>query len=420
MIVLNSYISLTYAQPQSLSNKNISNTKTVYSIYIDDNGIKCVGHSSGLARFDGSQWTYYTDNDYLKGKEVFDIEPDVTSHGSELWLATDYGATVAAYDIDGITSATTYTAKDDLFDNNANSVAIDTGNIRYIGVEDGVSYFINGSWDSITYNSYPTSIPPGIINDLATHNNLLYVATSEGIGRFKMDIDGITGASRWTSEYGMTPLSGNIISAYIDNNGDQWFGTDAGAEKHTGLSAKENWFLYTTSEGLVNNYINVIAEDDDGTVWFGTNGGVSKFQNDTWTNYTTNNGLISDTIFDIDFDLDGSVWFATNQGVCRLYNDEFEDIPVKINNISLIDNPEILVRIKNPNRLEIIYEPVSNDKIIIKLYNLAGILIRIKKFFPVTIETNYLSMNTGGISSGIYIIQIIQGNYSITKKIIIN
>ena len=414
------YCNLTNAISVLSINDDNHNPKAVFSIYIDENGDKWLGTMYGLARYNGSEWIYYTTADYLKGNKVYDIEPETTSHASEIWLATDYGATVAAYNIDGITAATTYTADNGLLDNNTNSLAIDTGHVKYIGIKTGVSCFYDGEWDTITYNSYPTSIPNGVINDLATHNNLLYVATSEGIGRFSMEVDGITGASRWTSEYGITPLSGNILSVYIDNEGNQWFGTDAGAEKHIGLSAKENWFLYTTAEGLVNNYVNIITEDDDGAIWFGTNGGVSKFANDTWTNYTTTDGLVSDTIYDIDFDNNGSVWFATNQGISKLFNGGFDDIPLKTKNIPT-NAPVFLIKplsISN-NTLDVIYESISMDRIIIKLYNISGTLIKTKSFHPIISEINYLSMNIGNNNSGIYIVQISQGIYSISKKIII-
>jgi len=122
----------------------------------------------------------------------------------------------------------------------------------------------------------------------------------------------------------------------------------------------------------------------------------------------------------IDFDLDGSVWFAINQGVCKLYNDEFENVPVKINNILMFDKPALSIIIKHSNRLDILYEPVSKEKIIIKLYNFYGTMVSIKSFMPANEKTIHLSMNIGDNNSGIYIVQIIQGNYSVTKKILIN
>lgn len=414
------FYNLTETISASPTGNNIPGSKAVLSIYIDENGYKWFGTMYGLAQYDGYEWTYYTTAHYLKGNEIYSIVPETTSQGTEIWLATDYGATVAAYNIDGITAATTYTIENGLLDNKTNSLAIDTGHVKYIGIKTGISYFHNGKWDSITYNAYPSNIPNGIINGLATHNNLLYVATSEGIGRFSMEVDGITGASRWTNEFGMTPLSGNILSVYIDNEGDQWFGTDVGAEKHIGLSAKENWLLYTTDEGLVNNHVNIITTDDDGAIWFGTNGGISKFANDTWTNYTTTDGLVSDTVYDIDFDNDGSVWFATNQGISQLLNGGFETLPLSTKNIPA-NVPVFLIKSSpiSSNTLDVIYESISTDRITIKLYNISGIPLKSKSFLPISAKINYLSLDIEGISSGFYIVQIIQGKFSTLSKIII-
>jgi len=400
-------------------NMENENEKAVFSVFIDNNGIKWFGTMNGVSRYDGVEWIYYSTDDYLKGGEVYDICAANSSHGPEMWFATDYGATVAAYNIDGITSATTYTTDNGLPDNLTNSVAIDSGHVKYVGISTGVSYFKDGVWDTITYSSFPESIPKGNINDLDTYDNLLYVATSEGIGRFSMEIDGITGASRWTSEYGMTPLSGNIISVYIDNEGNQWFGTDAGAEKHTGLSAKENWSVYTVKDGLVNNYVNVIAVDDDSTVWFGTNGGVSKYVDNTWTNYTIEDGLVSDTVYDIDFDKDGSVWFATNRGISRLYNDEFTEIITASHKIVNISKSFSAKAFPENNVIKLFYSPVSSDDIVLRLFSISGKLIQKTEISSYHFDSDHFSWHISSLQQGIYIIHLSQGGYSASTKILL-
>ncbi len=149
------------------------------------------------------------------------------------------------------------------------------------------------------------------VNDLAHRSDSIYIAQNGGIGRLLSGVDGITGASRWTSEYGISPLSGNINCITIDSKGHQWFGTDAGAEEHIGLKAKENWILYTTDEGLVNNFVESISEDEAGGMWFGTRGGVSRLFGGNWISYTVAEGLASDTVYDVALMRIPSGWLLT-------------------------------------------------------------------------------------------------------------
>jgi ligand-binding sensor domain-containing protein len=40
--------------------------------------------------------------------------------------------------------------------------------------------------------------------------------------------------------------------------------------KHTGNNTLENWTVFTTEDGLADNFVQAIAADDNGKYWFGT------------------------------------------------------------------------------------------------------------------------------------------------------
>lgn len=109
----------------------------------------------------------------------------------------------------------------------------------------------------------------------------------------------------------------------------------------------QQWTNFTTANsGLVNDYINSIAEDTSGNMWFGTNGGVSKFDGTTWTNYTTaNSGLVSDTVNAIAIDDQNKIWFGTMAGVSKFkngvwttYNQSNSGLASNVVNCIAIDN----------------------------------------------------------------------------------
>jgi len=57
-----------------------------------------------------------------------------------------------------------------------------------------------------------------------------------------------------------------------------------------------------------------IAVDQQGNKWFATNNGVSKLNATTFTNYTTSNGLVDNYVVSVAIDLQGNKWFGTNGG----------------------------------------------------------------------------------------------------------
>lgn len=99
----------------------------------------------------------------------------------------------------------------------------------------------------------------------------------------------------------------------VDTNNNKWFGTAAGVAKFDNT----NWTVYSTANGLIDNYTSCIAVDKNNNIWVGTGLGVSKFNGSTWTNYTSSDGLIDNSVVYIATDIDGSVWFATTVGVSK-------------------------------------------------------------------------------------------------------
>ena len=84
------------------------------------------------------------------------------------------------------------------------------------------------------------------------------------------------------------------ISIHQDRSGTAWVGTFGG-----GLckldEASRAFTCYTELDGLPNNVIYGILEDDQGNLWLSTNQGLSQFHPQTraFTNYTTTDGLQS-------------------------------------------------------------------------------------------------------------------------------
>jgi len=201
-------------------------------------------------------------------------------------------------------------------------VTFGKGPLRWFGTDKGIAALSGNKWLTLSYDD---TYPPGMFRDfpitsMATNpaGDSLYVATDgAGVARvYRNDVDGISGASVYAQWGPIIIPSDKVYSIYIAPDGTKWFGTDQGVATHKGNNTLENWTVFTTAEGLVNNFVQAITADKKGNLWFGTKGGgISVYDGAKWTSYTTSNGLNSDNILCLATDNDGAIWIGTDNGV---------------------------------------------------------------------------------------------------------
>jgi ligand-binding sensor domain-containing protein len=324
----------------------------VRTIFIDRYNAKWIGTDKGLCRFDGTTWKTYSSDDKIGNSPISDIALQYTKfYGDEIWIATSSGASVAAINIDGITSATTYSKKSfPLLSDSIIAVAVDTGGTRYLASSNGITWFKGNKWGIITSDSLSSSIPAEPILSLFARNDSLYIGTQGygyakgGVGRIQMTVDGITGASIIQGPY-CGNLNNAVHSIFIDSKARQWFGTEGGLFEHVGEIYKGAGWLqtFTRDSGLCGDTIYAIAEGATGLIWVGTNAGLSILSKDSIFNVTVAQGLPSNEIYDIAFDTLGNAWLATSNGLANVSKDIFTSIPnftnLSSNSYSIFPNP---------------------------------------------------------------------------------
>jgi len=418
-------LSITARNQDSRNMEGISEgVLVVKAVYVDSQGVKWFGTNRGLCRYDNLAWRYYTEEDHLVGNQVNAITFEQSDFGSELWVATTEGVSVLAFDLDGVWASTSYTTESGLLDNDVVDIDIDSRNDKFFGSAQGVTWFHDGQMDSLMYVDYPSSMVDAPVRQMDMFGDTLYIAADGGIGRFVSGVDGVSGASRWTSETGVSPYSEDIKSVKVDAASNQWFGTEAGVQKHVGYNAKQNWSLLSSADGLVNDDVISIAEDGQGGLWFGTLGGVSYLSDGEWTSYTTADGLLNDTVYDIDFDLDGSVWFATGAGACRLENGEFTDFYTAVPERFATSLELKAYYMRAVGSIHLAYKLEAEAPTSVRLFNISGMLVGHWSDLPYAAGEHHLELPLTGFSSGgplegIYILQMIQGNSSESEKLII-
>lgn len=89
-----------------------------------------------------------------------------------------------------------------------------------------------------------------------------------------------------TSKTDSLKFTSGIRVIFQDSKGNYWFGSHSeGVSFYDGKSFE----YFTTNNGLSDNQVLSIQEDENGKIWLGTANGESMYSNGTFTNYSTKN-----------------------------------------------------------------------------------------------------------------------------------
>ncbi len=248
------------------------------------------GSGSGVVRYDGAEFTRFDEADGLVHRKVTAI---VQEKSGAIWFATFGG--LSRYDGKYFVN---YTVEDGLpIDEIECLIPMEDGKLWYgtwgggIGYYDG-EHFVNFS----TEDGLPGSTVRAM---LADEKDQLWIATSGGLARYTTAANGRI----FPVQNGSSETVGNSI--YEDSKGHIWVGTvDKGISRYGGKA----WTHYTTKDGLSNDHVTGIVEDQDGIFWCSTWGGVNRFDGETWQAFRVQDGLPNDQLTSIFTDRDGTIW----------------------------------------------------------------------------------------------------------------
>jgi len=204
-----------------------------------------------------------------------------------------------------------------------------TGRI-WIGTNGGILTFDPASGEIEEYShdpGDPTSLGSGYVKGvLFDREGRLWVGTGEG-GLHRLDGDGRV-IERFVHDPGNpASLSDDYITALVeDSHGKLWVGTRSGGLNALDRSSGQV-VRYLPDPGdedaLSYHYITAIVEDSRGRLWVGTGGGgLNRAENrvgggQRFTRFTESDGLIDDDVMGIVEDDDGSLWLSTKRGLSR-------------------------------------------------------------------------------------------------------
>jgi ligand-binding sensor domain-containing protein/signal transduction histidine kinase len=293
----------------------------VYAITEDREGDIWIGTKGGLNRLNRRRFTTYTKQQGLTHNNIVSVLEDKSG---ALWIGTWGGGLNKLKD----GKFSSYMPKDGLSSDLILALNQGRDESLWIGTDfvSGLNRFKAGKF---TRFGKPEVVESAIMVLHEDREANLWIGTRTGLEQFREG----RAIARYTVTNG---LAGNMVRALCeDHQGNLWIGTSDGLTRCNG----GKFTTFTTKDGLSNDTIVSLYEDREQTLWIGTKGGglnrASKIENPQlstnnpqrfhFTAYTTKQGLFNDIVYEILDDDKGFLWMSSPKGAFRVAKKELEN-----------------------------------------------------------------------------------------------
>lgn len=288
----------------------------IYDIYKDNEGGIWIGSYFGGIDYYPAQFTnfekYYplTGKNSLSGKIVREFCED---NDGNLWIGTEDG---------GLNKFNLTTKQFSKFENkdlyhNIHALCLDN-NTLWIGTYSKGLHSLNLKTDQTKHyvmgHEENTLIDNSIYSMCKTSSGDLYIGTPSGLNKYNHDKDNFSRIDKMDGIF--------IFDILEDHKGNIWFATyNSGIFKYNPIN--NTWKNYSAQSTINDNnlpYNKVISilEDSKGRLWFTMQGGGFCSFNpgtETFTNYNTSQGLANNVIYQIIEDENDTFWLTSNKGL---------------------------------------------------------------------------------------------------------
>ncbi len=301
-------------------------------VYIDKAGVLWIGSfTNGICYYDTKQkpFNHYATDD--KRKYFFNSASAIMQDSKGyVWLGMSTGLVKLNMDLNTC---------EKLIHNTADPKSIPDNSItKIIEDRDGLMWVATNNGGIFTINKENNACNNNFLSDTKLNNLLKRISAWELFEDADGDIwigtwdDGAICYNKKTKQLvhykndanNLNSISGNnVISIVQDKQGCIWFGTWEGGLNKFDKKTK-TFKIYKHNPANPNSLsMNIIMDvhiDNDGILWIGTFGaGFDKFDpaNNVFSHYTENDGLANNTIFGIKEDNNGNLWISSNKGITK-------------------------------------------------------------------------------------------------------
>ncbi len=320
--------------PDSLS------TNGVWSVYEDQSGVLWIGtDGGGLDRFDreNGHWRHYRsdpdDPHSLSSDVVYSIHGD---QSGVLWLGTGGGG-LSRFDRES-EQFTRYQNDPldphSLSNNIVLSVCEDRSSVLWIGTYGGGLNRFDREKEQFTHYQNDPHDPQSLSDNVVwstyeDRSGVLWIGTGGGLNKFDQEKEQFIHYQNDPDDP-QSLSDDNVLSIYEDQSGMLWVGTWGGGLDRFDR-AKETFTRYRERDGLPNDVVYGILEDNQANLWLSTNSGLSKFnpRTETFRNYDVRDGLQSNEFNSNAYhkSSSGEMFFGGINGFNAFYPDRVRDNP---------------------------------------------------------------------------------------------
>ncbi len=338
----------------------------VYALHQDHRGFIWFGtRGGGLTRYDGIKFKTFTEKDGLSNNYVYGIIEDTKNN---LWIATNNGLSYYnGISFKNFFPSSTYSIQ-------IYKIALDQKNNIWLATSKGLMLFNGKSFENISKKLH---LPEDNVNTVfVDETGTIYFGDSKGLYSLSSNTKQLTSfasqhrymqnaitsikkdkrGNLWIGTYGDGAYcfdgkkffridyhhelyNQTILDIFIDSKETIWFATlSNGVIAYQPSSA--SFINLSEREGLSNNHVRAISQDNSGSYWFGTSGGgVCNYLGKQFTTYDKSSGLGGSFIYSIYRDSQKRLWIGNSQkglsfyanGIFKNYHsgNGFEDVKVK-------------------------------------------------------------------------------------------
>lgn len=277
----------------------------INSLFEDREGNVWVGSREGLARLTPRRFFTYSRQQGLTHNNVMSVLED---RSGSLWIGTWGGGLNQLKD----GKVTVYSTQNGFPHDLILSTCEAHDGSLWIGADfdGGLMHLVDGNLTRFTRRNGLVDAAVRVIHEDRAGN--LWIGTSRGLSCLR---DG-----KFTNYFGHDLHSGHSFLAVCeDYEGTLWFGTDDGL-----ICRKDDEFRPVTA-GLSSSVVLSLYEDAAHDLWVGTDGqGLNRLRNGVLSRYTTKEGLFNNSVFEIVEDDFGYLWMSCLKGISRVSKKELD------------------------------------------------------------------------------------------------
>lgn len=345
--------------PYNINNKDQSNEKQIWDIYIDKDEQLWVGTENEVAIFQDNKFKKSIDiKPYLTNSRVsVYINAIKSDKNGYIWLGTNNSDILKL-------APHTYQIKNIPLDEESRYVHAFYEDIHndkmWIATENGLFSCRNDIIDKEEHINKQLS-DKTVYSILHDKQGKLWLATfGKGIFIFNQKDSLINNIVK---EKGF--CSNAINSLYLDSKGSIWAATRNGLACFEDTNIPEQYQIYNDAQGLESPYIWAIQEDHSGNIWISTNTGISLWdrKEKKFSNYNYQDGIPSGdfTSSSVGLNKDGIIYFGSLNGICYFNPQELTQKKQQITPVQIIECLSLNKQIET-NYKEMLL-PSANNKI---------------------------------------------------------